>query len=80
MTLFILLVGLLICFLTVVQYPIGLLKKKDGNETTIPSKLFEPSVNQPTTNENLFDELGRYIIQDYDALSPFSDFLPASIV
>ena len=33
------------------------------------------------TNENnnvRFDEFGRYIIEDYDAHSPFSDILPVS--
>ena len=28
--------------------------------------------------EDLFDEAGRYIIEDYDAIPAFSDFLPVS--
>jgi hypothetical protein len=31
----------------------------------------------PTVSpEDLFDDLGRYVVEDYDAATPFSDFLP----
>jgi len=30
----------------------------------------------PLSSENLFDEVGRYIYDDYDSQDPFSDFLP----
>jgi Flp pilus assembly protein TadG len=78
-TLSMLTVGLLICFLTLVSYPVDLFKHVAKNETNIPSKLFESGSKETVSNKDMFDELGRYIIQDYDALPPFSDFLPVSL-
>lgn len=78
-TISILVVGLLICLLTLISYPIHIFEHLGGNETNVPSKLFQPGSKMATTsNKDMFDELGRYSIEDYDALPPFSDFLPVS--
>ena len=78
-TLCILVVGLTLCLLTLVQYPINVLRALTGEET----KETDSNTNnnnvpswQSNHNRELFDEIGRYIIHDYDALPPFSDFLP----
>ena len=81
-TIFILTVGLLVCLVTLLQYPIGVLTGGKENETSTGThtKLFEPDSKQYKSNQEMFDELGRYIIEDYDSLPPFSDFLPVSVL
>lgn len=84
-TLCILVVGLTLCLLTLVQYPINVLRALTGKETNASLNHQETDSNtndnnvpswQSNHDRELFDEIGRYIIHDYDALPPFSDFLP----
>lgn len=81
-TVCVLIIGLLVCLLTLLQYPIGVLtrSKENGTKTGARGKLFEPESKQLKSNKEMFDELGRYIIEDYDTLPPFSDFLPVSMI
>ena len=60
-----------------------MLNNPDKNDTGISPEMHNRGIELPTgpkqkSEEELFDEFGRYIIEDYDALPPFSDFLPVS--
>lgn len=81
LTLFILLVGLVLCFLSLLHCATSPFSTSERSKNNISAhnKLFDPGTKEPKTNEEFFDELGRYIIEDYDALPPFSDFLPVSM-
>ncbi|KAL7477801.1 hypothetical protein ACHAW6_003599, partial [Cyclotella cf. meneghiniana] len=84
-TLSILLLSLTLCFLTLMQYLMStfrVLHNPGKNDTSISSEeMRNRGIDLPTgpkhkADKELFDEFGRYIIEDYDALPPFSDFLP----
>lgn len=86
-TLSILLLSLTLCFLTLMQYLMStfrVLHNPGENDTIISSEeMRNRGIDLPTgpkhkSDKELFDEFGRYIIEDYDALPPFSDFLPVS--
>jgi hypothetical protein len=79
LTLSILTVSLLICLLTLVSCPINIFNHTGKNKTHISSELFESDSKEVVSNEDMFDEFGRYIIDDYDTLPPLSDFLPVSL-
>ena len=49
-----------------------------GSEGNNISESKEKQKNRRAKAKKSFDELGRYIIEDYDALPTFSSFLPVS--
>jgi len=88
-TLVFLILGLILCVCTVVRYaimgPPPLLHSDDisnGSNANTQSKggdlnhSVETEKSRRKKAKELFDEEGRYIIEDYDALPNFSNFLP----
>eukprot|EP00804_Cyclotella_cryptica_P012389 CCRYP_010837-RJ/>CCRYP_010837-RJ protein AED:0.20 eAED:0.20 QI:1618/0.8/0.66/1/0.4/0.33/6/0/687 len=82
-TLSILLLSLVLCFLTLMQYFMSTVRvlNPGNNDTSISVGVHNRGVEQPIgpkqkSDREMFDEFGRYIIENYDALPPFSDFLP----
>jgi hypothetical protein len=62
---------------------IRVLNHPGKNDTSTSPEVRNRGTELPTgpkhkSDEEMFDEFGRYIIEDYDALPPFSDFLPVS--
>lgn len=77
-TISILLLGLLLCFVTLIQYfiPFGEANNNGVNATNVPEVGVQKSIR--SQEKEMFDEFDRYIIEDYDQIPPFSDFLPVS--
>jgi len=50
----------------------------DGSDVSTPTMPVPNGVQTPVTDRrDFYDELGRYVLEDYDAQPPFSNFLPA---
>ena len=89
-TLVILVLGLILAVATLVRYAVspprngsgsGIANEnQQGGETVANdgNDSIEEQRSRRAKADELFDELGRYIIEDYDALSTFSSFLPVS--
>ncbi len=84
-TICLLVLGLILCICTLLQYfilgsPSSLPFGGDGNVNANDEE-FRGGINGALNGMkpgSLFDELGRYVIDNYDAVPTFSDFLPVS--
>jgi len=82
-TICVLVFGLILCICTLLQYfilgsPASLPFGKNDNSNAGGDE-FSGGINGHFSGRNpgsLFDELGRYVIDNYDAVPTFSDFLP----